>query len=173
MLVMTVLTILTAIAVPQVTTGLDRSRAIAAARYLAHQCALARFQAVGRSRNVALRFQPREDDYDVQLFVDGNRNGVLARDIAKGIDIPLERAERIGQKFPGVRIGTLPGTADGDAVKIGRTELLSFTPLGTATAGSVYVLGRDDTQLVVRVLGATARTRVQRWLPAQQIWVSP
>lgn len=173
MFVMALLGILSAIALPHVTAGLDRSRVYAAARYVAHQCALARFEAVGRSRTVAIRVQPRQDDYEMQMFVDGNRNGVRSRDIAAGVDSPLTIPVRIGHLFPGVRFAALPGVIGGDPVRLSGTELLSFTPVGTATAGSLYVLGRDDTQMVVRVLGATARTRVLRWVPAEKRWVTP
>ena len=47
----------------------------------------------------------------------------------------------------------------------------SFTPLGTATSGSIYVRGRDGAQFVIRALGATGRTRVQRYAPRTRAWV--
>jgi hypothetical protein len=40
---------------------------------------------------------------------------------------------------------------------------VSFTPDGTASSGTVYVRGRGGAQYAVRVLGATARTRVLRY----------
>jgi hypothetical protein len=53
----------------------------------------------------------------------------------------------------------------------GGAENSDFTPRGTSTSGSVYVLGPDGTQWVVRVLGVTARARVLRRDRATGAWV--
>jgi hypothetical protein len=149
-------------AVPNVLSDLDRARTFAAARYLAHQCGVARILAIVRSAAVALRFDERDGEIRMQMFVDGNGNGVRTREIEAGIDVALDVAATLGARFPAVRIGIAPELGiGGDPVRIGNGSLLSFTPLGTATAGSIFVVGKDGTQLVVRVLGPTARTRVQ------------
>lgn len=171
---MVVVTIISATAIPQILVGLDRSRAIAAARYLAQQCGMARFQAVGQGRYVALRFTQAGNDYVAQMFVDGNRSGVRAVDIAAGIDAPLRAGVSLSADFSGARIAIDPALGLGvDPIRLGGTTLLSFSPAGTATAGSVYVLGRDGTQLVVRVLGATGRTRVLRYQRTTNAWMQP
>lgn len=107
----------------------------------------------------------------ITVFQDGNRNGVRARDIDLQIDRPIEPSVSLPELFPGVDIGLAPGLP-GEAVQLGGTSLLSFTPRGTATSGSVYVRGRDGTQWVVRVLGVTARARVLRFVPATGEWVN-
>jgi hypothetical protein len=162
--------IVAATAVAQVTKGIDGARARAAARYLAQQCALARVKAVVGTRAVAIRFTPRGDDYEMQMFVDGNRNGVLTTDIARGVDAKAGEPARLGNEFPGVRIGILPDLG-GAPVRLSGSTLLSFSPMGTATSGSIFVLGRDRAQFAVRVLGATARTRLQRYIPERDEWV--
>jgi len=174
MFVMAVVTIVSATAIPQILVGLDRSRAIAAARYLAQQCGIARFQAAGQGRYVALQFAQAGNDYVAQMFVDGNRNGVRAVDIAAGIDVPLRPAVSLSTDFSGTRIALDPALGLGvNPIRLGGTTLLSFSPAGTATAGTVYVLGRDGTQLAVRVLGATGRTRVLRYHRATNAWEQP
>ena len=170
MAVVWIVAVLCVMAVPQVLVGLDRSRAVAAARYLTQQCGAARFQAINRSANVALRFQQDEGEYTIQMFVDRNRNGVRTADIDARIDLPLAQPESLGTHFPGVRIALAGG--DGDAVKLGSSSLLSFSPLGTATSGSIFVLGKDGTQFAIRVLGATARTRLERYDAGRKKWVS-
>ncbi len=162
--------VLATVAVAQITKGIDGARARAAARFLAHQCALARVRAVVGLRSVALRFTPHGDDYDIEMFVDGNGNGVRSADIALGIDTRTGGAVRITDQFPGVRLGTIPGL-DGGPVRLGGTMLLSFSPVGTSTSGSIFIVGRDRAQFRVRVLGATARTRLQRYLPERDEWV--
>jgi type II secretory pathway pseudopilin PulG len=174
MLVMVIVTIVSATAIPQLLAGLDRSRAVAAARYLAQQCGIARFQAVGQGRYVALQFTQSGNDYVAQMFADGNRNGVRAVDIAAGVDVPLLAAVSLSTDFSGPRIALDPALGLGvNPIRLGGTTLLSFSPAGTATAGSVYVLGRDGTQLVVRVLGVTGRTRVLRYQRATNAWEQP
>lgn len=171
---MVIVTIVSATAIPQLLVGLDRSRAIAAARHLAQQCGIARFHAVGQGRYVAVRFTQAGDDYVAQLFVDGNRNGVRAADIALGIDTPLRAGIRLSADFSGTRIALDPSLGLGvDPIRLSGSTLLSFSPAGTATGGSVYVLGRDGTQLVVRVLGVTGRTRVLRYQRATNAWEQP
>ena len=82
--------VLAGMAVPQVLSGLDRSRARAAARYLAARMALGRSQAVARSSTVALRFSGETATVSFATYVDGNHNGVRSNDIESGIDTPLE-----------------------------------------------------------------------------------
>ena len=172
--VMAITGILAAASVPRLTRGLDRARALGAARYLAHQCGFARFHAVGKGRNVALQFTDLDGDFASQLFADGNRNGVRSVDIAAAVDTALTSRETLSANFPGVRIALDPALGLGsDPVRLGGSTLLSFSPAGTATAGTVYVLGRDGTQLAVRVLGVTGRTRVLRYEPSSGTWEQP
>lgn len=158
------------IAAPQFLVTLDRQRSWAAARYLAARMAMARSYAVTRSAHVALRFIGEGSDVTFQMFFDDNHNGVRTVDIASKVDRAIGAPSRLSELFPGVVIGIL-GDVGTDAVRIGPTNLMSFTPLGTATPGTIYVRGRDGLQLAVRVTGATGRTRVLRYVPRTQRWV--
>jgi hypothetical protein len=165
------LCVLCAIAIPHTLTTIERSRGFAAARYLAGRMALARAQAVSRSRTIALRFVEGSQGISISVIEDGNRNGVRARDIDLHIDRLVDEAIILADLFPGVEIGLTPDAPVTDPVQLGGSTFLSFTPRGTATSGSIYVRGRDGTQWAVRVLGATARTRVLRFVPATGEWV--
>ena len=166
--VMAVTVILAGMAVPQTMASVDRSRAWAATRYLASRMALARMQAVGRSATVGLRFADAEG-FGFDTFVDGNRNGVRTREIASGVDRPLDPLTRLSDLFPGVVIG-LSEDDEGDPVRTGSSSLMSFTPVGTATSGTIYIRGRDGSRFAVRVLGATGRTRVLRYVARTHDW---
>jgi hypothetical protein len=171
MFALSILVIGAAIAVPQMLSCVARIRAVTAARYLAQQCGVARFRAVGRGSTVALRFTRQDEDYDAQAFADGNSNGVRTADINAGIDRPVSAPERLSVLFPGVRIAIDPTLGLGDdPIRLSGTDLLSFTPLGTATAGTIYVLGADGMQLAVRVLGVTGRARVLRYQRSTATW---
>jgi Tfp pilus assembly protein FimT len=151
---MTLFVVIAGMAVPPVLAGLERSRTHAAGRYLASRMALARAQAVARSASVALRFV--DEDRAFGVFVDGNRNGVRSRDIETGVDAAVDPPVRMSALFPGVEI-TVAG--------VGASGILSFTPAGTATPGTVSLRGRDGSQVAVRVAGATGRTRVLHYNP--------
>jgi hypothetical protein len=132
--------------------------------------AAARAQAVMRSAHVALRFKEEPGGITFRVFVDGNRNGVRTADIALGADKGLEPEVRIGDLFPGAAIA-VAGDAGADPVRLGGSNLLSFTPVGTSTSGSVFVRGRDGSQFAIRVLGATGRARVQRFVAQSRSWI--
>jgi type II secretion system GspH-like protein len=164
--------IIAGISLPNMLSTIDRSRGAGAARYLASRMALARTRAVGRSTMIALHFEEGPRGTAFSVVEDGNGDGVRTRDIDQGIDRVIEPPVLLSDLFPGASIGLAPGTPATDAVALGGTTILSFSPSGTATSGSVYVVGRDRTQWVVRVLGVTARARVLRYERATGGWVS-
>ena len=161
---------LSAAAVPQSLAAVDRIRTVSAARQLASRMAMARTQAVMRSSHVALRFEETASGIAFRTYIDGNGNGIRAADIAANVDRPLDAPMLLSDQFPGVAIA-VSGAAGSDPVRLGSTNILSFTPLGTSTAGSIYVRGRDQSQYVVRILGTTGRTRIQRFVEHLGTWV--
>ena len=162
---------LAGIALAQALAGVDHARGHAAARYLAARLGLARSQAVARGAAVGLRFDQAPEGFTFSVFQDGNGNGIRTADIDAGIDVPIEPVTSLFERFPGVDIGLTPNSPGTDPVQLGRTNLLTFTPMGTATAGSIYIRDREGTQWAVRVLGATGRTRVLRYDPRTRGWL--
>jgi hypothetical protein len=160
-----------AVAVPQTLVGLERSRAKAAARYLASRMALARVQAVAQSRSIGLRFQPHAGGFTVALVADGNGNGLRTREIESGTDLLVEPPVLLGDLYPGVAIVLPPGATDDDPLQLGTSGLLSFSPSGTSSSASVYLRGRDRSQFSVRILGVTGRVRVLRYDEARREWM--
>jgi len=134
--------------------------------------ALARANAVRRSAVIALRFEPTGRGVGFSVVLDGNGNGVRTVDIQASIDRVIDGPILISDLFPGVAIGLVPQAPAPEAVQLGGTSILSFTPSGTATSGSIYLRGKDGTQWAVRVLGVTARTRVLRFQAATRQWVN-
>jgi prepilin-type N-terminal cleavage/methylation domain-containing protein len=164
--------ILAALSVPNVLAAVERSRGAAAARYLSTRIAWARARAVGRSTTVALHFEAGAHGTTFSLVEDGNGDGVRTTDIALQVDRVIEAPASLSDLFPGVSIGIAPGIPVTDAVALSGTSILSLSPTGTATSGTVYIVGRDRTQWAVRVLGVTARARVLRFDRATNVWVS-
>ena len=123
-----------------------------------------------RSSYVALRFEETASGIAFRMYLDGNGNGIRAADIAANVDPPLDSPMLLSDQFPGVAIA-VSGSAGSDPVRLGSTNILSFTPLGTSTTGSIYVRGREQSQYVVRILGTTGRTRIQRFVEQLGAWV--
>ncbi len=167
MFVLAVMAILAGMAIPQTTATIERSRTLSAARYLATRLALARTQAVAQSANVALVFVADGDTYTVAAYRDGNRNGVRTREIATGLDPVVEEPVRFSDLFPRVSLFL----SDPAAQAQDASALMSFSPIGTASSRTLYVRGRDHSQYAVRVLGATGRTRLLRYVDATRKWV--
>ena len=170
---------LTALAVPLATSALDEIRTAAAARYVSGRIMAIRMEALRRSSNVALRFEAGGDDYVFAPFADGNGNGVRAADIRAGVDPQLGPAERLADKFPGVRFVLGDGIRDidgasssgTDGLRIGAARILTMSPDGTATSGTIYLRGARG-QFAVRVLGITGRTRVLQYRVGDRSWTS-
>jgi hypothetical protein len=172
---------LCALSLPRVADGLDHWRARGAASYLASRVALTRMQAVRRRTNVAMRFEPDGGRMRMQVYADGNGDGVRSADIAIGVDAPLAPGERLEDLFPGVTLGFISGATlvDGspappgtDPVRFGSGRMVSCTPDGTATPGTIYLRGQGPWQYAVVVLGATGRTRLLQFETAGARWVT-
>jgi type II secretory pathway pseudopilin PulG len=133
--------------------------------------------AVRRGVATAIRFEEKADGAYYSLYVDGNHNGVLKTDIARGVDRRIAGPVRLDSGAYGVRVGinakvpAIPpdsGTLDPrDPIRFGASNMLSFSPLGTATPGTFYLAG-EHAQAAVRVTPGTARVRImfcrgRRW----------
>ena len=177
--VISLIAVLLGIAVPISGDVLDELHTAAAARYLAGRITNGRLDAINRSRAVGLQFVASTPDYQFAPYVDGNGNGVRTADIRAGLDPLVATPRQIGDDFRGVRFGLIAGapdvdglrTATTDGVRIGTARILTMSPDGTATSGTLYVQGRHA-QYAVRVLGATGRTRVLKYEAGGRTWSS-
>jgi prepilin-type N-terminal cleavage/methylation domain-containing protein len=182
MFVVSLILVISAVSVPPVLAEVDAARASGAVRYLATMMQQARMEAIARATDVGWQFVADGDRFTYAAYLDGNGNGIRTRDIAAGADLPLGAIERLADRFPGVEFGVAPdlppidagGTSPGsDPIRLGASNILTFTALGTSTSGTVYVRGRRGAQYAIRVFGETGRVRVlkfdarlQRWRPA-------
>ena len=159
-----------AVAMPVIGGTLDRERTIIGAQVLAGELQRARLESLKRARSTALRLEVIGDRTTMQLFVDGDGDGVRQSDVDAGIDPPLSPLEHLDQHSRGMslRINQAITDAGGngellpgdDPLRIGNTALLAFSPYGSATSGTLYVAGQRGPQLAIRVFGATGRVRL-------------
>lgn len=172
MLALALSTTLSAAAVPQYLATVDDVRANGAARYVSGRLQRARMDAVRRSASVGVQFTQIAGGYSYAVYADGNGNGILTRDIQRGIDRLIAAVERLPEQFPGVEFGAIPGlppvdpggTAPGtDPIRLGSGNIASFSAQGTSTSGTVYIRSRRDAQYAVRIFGETGKTRMLKF----------
>lgn len=162
--------IVTAIAVPVVGGAMERERTTVGTQFLAGQLQRARLAALRRAVSVAVRIEIVDDRTSLRLFMDGNGNGVLQKDIDKGLDPPLSPLHWVDEQARDVSLRINQGILDAggsgtleagdDPLRIGSSALLTFSPLGSATSGTLYVAAQRGPQMAIRVFGATGRVRV-------------
>lgn len=174
-----VASVLSAAAAPQLLAGLDEWRTRGAVRYLSSRLYRARMESAIRNVDTAVRFAVAGSTIEYFTVVDGNRNGVRAADLQSGVDRIIDHRERLADRFAGVDFGTLPGlppvdpsgAAPGtDPIRLGSGDMVTFTPLGSSSPGSLYVRGRGHVQYVLRMFAETGRIRILRYYPGTREW---
>jgi hypothetical protein len=161
-------TLVVAAGAPAVLASREAVLADGAADSVAGELHNARMEALKRRANVAIRFEADGGDIFMASYVDGNGNGVRASDISSGEDRRIRPRWLLRDQFVGVGFGFEAGVPDVDGgdtssnpdpIRVGQSRMLSFSPTGTSSSGTVYVRGRGAHQLAVRVLGGTGRIR--------------
>ena len=170
---------LSAITTPPLLTNLDDFRTAGAVRHMTARLQAARMEAILRSADVALRFSATPGGYTYAVFQDGNGNGVRTRDIQRGTDRQIQAPERLPDQFTGVDFGTLPGLPPidpggsppgDDPIRLGPSDTLTFSALGTSSSGSLYIRGQRTAQYAIRVLGESGKTRLLKFDSRAQQW---
>lgn len=178
LVVVGILLLLATLLGPNLKAYAAETRLLGAGRVFKSHFILARSVATRLNVQTAMKLEERENGVYYTVFADGNHNGVLSRDIARGVDWKVRGPIRLDAGVSGVRVGILPGTPAPppdsgpldaqDPVRFGRSNMVSFSPLGTATPGTFYLAGQY-TQAAVRVTGGSARVRLMiyrggRWI---------
>jgi type II secretory pathway pseudopilin PulG len=172
-----IVSVLVTLSVPAMAYSIDSTRARDAAGFLAARLRLARQHAAFRTASAGLVFDVVDGRWQIRACQDGNGNGLRRVEMAAGVDLCPDGPFDLGRMFPGTAIAVdanLPGP-DGepgstDPVRFGTSDIASFSPEGSATAGSVYVRSARGLQYAVRVGNVTGRTRVLRYDTGSKIW---
>lgn len=171
------------LAVPPVTSWARRQRLEGAVRLLAMELAASRWSALATGRSTGLAFRPGDGgEISWRAYRDGDGDGLRSRDLEDGVDTPQGPARKLSWSAPGVRFGVLDGVAVprlppqtgalsrlDDPVKFGAADMAVFSPLGSATAGSLYLTNGSEMAALV-INGVTGRLRLFRFDPVQQAW---
>jgi hypothetical protein len=166
---------MTAVALPALAGALSRARVAAAGLDLAGELSRARSEAIASGVSVALRLTWSGGGYSFASYADGDGDGVRADDIAAGRDTLLRGPRDVKSRYEGIDFGLLdvaipevpPGSGalppHADPVRFGRSDIVTFTPMGTSSSGTLYVSDGHDAVVAVVVYGATGRIRTWRF----------
>ena len=164
-------------AAPGAAAAIDARRVRQAAGLVAGRLRAAKQLAVFQGRSVGLVFDQVADRWAFRICSDGTGNGLRRADIDAGTDPCAEGPFDLERMFPGVRIlsdasirGPDGEAGSTDAVRFGRSDLVSFSPDGGCTPGSLFLRSASGAQWIVRIAGVTGRTRVLRYDAPARAW---
>jgi prepilin-type N-terminal cleavage/methylation domain-containing protein len=181
--VLAIVAMAVAVALPAAAMLRDSGRAAAGARTMATLLSAQRWKSVSAHRVRGLQFRKTGGRWSWREVGDGNGNGLRSAEITRGVDPVLSADETLEAKVADVTLGIPAGgvypeappgtdtvTAGDDPVRFGRSDLVSFSPVGSASSGTIYVTdGRRGLYAVV-LFGPTARLRVWRYIPEERRW---
>lgn len=162
--------------------NIGRKRALrAATAELRSSFSQTRARAIARGHHCGLKFAKLAGTWHVAVYEDGDGDGIRNDDITRRVDRMIERPRSVFRESSLVSIGLLPyGIKDPDGdplpatkspVAFNRSTICSFSPIGEATPGTIYIT--DGRELwCVRVYGATAKLRALRYDAGRRRWVS-
>jgi hypothetical protein len=171
-----ILAALIAAVVPLVATTVSRERVHAASLETALLFRGLRQRAVSEGRAYGVRFVATPAGWTCELARDGNANGLRTSEILSGRDPRVEGLCDPALRHEGIRIGlpaaaipqVPPGSgtipAPQDPVKFGSADLVSFSPSGSVSGGTLYLTDGQRVAAVV-VYGPTGRIHLFRYDP--------
>ena len=134
------------------------------------------------ARSTGVVFERREDgEWRCFIAADGDGDGILHRDIERGVDPVVGEVLVFEAGGAGLGIlknefvpdpsgsGRLRGNLN-DPVRAGRGDIITFTPRGTATPSSLYLTDNRARMRVLRIYGGTGRVRSWVWRSGWLKW---
>lgn len=142
----------------------------------------ARMRALFTRSNVGVRWSTQDGSFAFRVYQDGNDNGVLTADIASGADRLIRGPVSLGDRFGKITFSFLPGFAAldpagqpignlNDPFRFGASDIVSFSPDGSCTPGSVYLSDRRGRQHCVRLHPIMSRVQILEYRPGTKSWV--
>jgi len=181
--VLAIVAIAVAVTLPAAASLRDGGRAAAGARTIATLLSSQRWKSVATHRVRGLQFRRLGGRWSWREVADGNGNGLRTAEITRGVDPVLSGDDALEHSVQDVSLGLPPGgtfpeappgtgtlTAADDPVRFGRSDLVSFSPVGSASSGTIYVTDGHRGLYAVVLFGPTVRLRVWRYIPGERRW---
>jgi hypothetical protein len=153
-----------------------------AAREVSAIFTAARGRAIFQSVDVGVKWTNSGGDLVLSVYQDGNGDGVTTSDIKKGIDRLVAGPYWMHGKYPGITFSFVPGFNGldpggapigdlTDPLRFGKSDICTFSPVGHASPGSVYLSNRKHRQAAVRVTPANAKIQIFTWHGKSLKWI--
>ncbi len=179
LIVVAIIGLVLGFAVPNFQKMQGRIALRAAAGELRSAFHLARMRAISRGVNTGLKFLMLDGVWHFATYEDGDGDGIRNDDIKKGIDklvasprIVLSQSHVVTIGLPDYPFKNPDGASVKSPVAFNQSAICSFSPLGEATPGTIYITDKDGELWCVRVYGATAKIRSLRYDRAKKRWQS-
>jgi prepilin-type N-terminal cleavage/methylation domain-containing protein len=138
-----------------------------------------RARAIASGRNAGVKFISGTE-WTYAIYEDGDGDGVRNDDITRGTDRRTFGPAIVMPSFHIATIGLLKTTVkdpDGDPLKpdaspvqFGRSTICSFSPIGSGTPGTLYLIDGGGQLWAARVHGSGGRVRVLRYNDGLKKW---
>ncbi len=150
------------------------------AREIAATLETCRWKALNERCYTGVVAQQQEGIYTLSYFKDGNKNGILKQDIRQGIDVSFHRATSIYRASGDMQAAILDqGVPEippkkgilipGDPVRFGKSDIISFSPDGDSSSGTLYLACQSQSRMYAVVLYGPA-ARITLWKYSNQQW---
>ncbi len=165
LMMMALLGIIAGIGIPRCWESVQEYRLRGASLYMRGLLRQVRAQAAAKNSYMGIVFDEEEGQPELSIHIDGNHNGIRRSEILSGVDKRIRGPWRLSEVFPGVRYGSPPLGANPPfpELRIGRSKIVSFSPIGTSTSGTLFLSNGHGSVHAVIVLGATGRVRLARF----------
>lgn len=164
MFVLSIVAILLGVSIPRTAAILNDASIRGAAYYYRGLIRQVRRRAITERRYIGIVFSEEGGDVSFRLFADGNRNGIRTQEMRRGIDPPYQARWHYRSRFTGVQYGGAgPLAGEFPPLRFGRGSILSFSPTGTATSGTLFLGNEHGSLYAAVVAGVTGRVRLVRY----------
>jgi type II secretory pathway pseudopilin PulG len=178
LVVLVVVAVLAGMTAPASATAIDSGRARHAAGFIHSRFRLAKIEAVNAGAHVGVVFDHVNGGWSFRVCRDATRNGLRRAEITSGADPCFDGPYDFRSMFPGVEMAVDPllvgpGGEPGnpDPVRFGTADLISFSPAGSCTAGSIFLRSARGQQYAIRVSGINGRSRLFRFEVGARTWL--
>lgn len=140
------------------------------ARELVDLLETCRWRAISEGTYAGAVITRADAGYSAILYLDGNGNGIRIQDISNGVDLQFRGPVILRRAMGDVEAGYLsvpvpqipPRTGFitdlSDPIRFGRSDIISFSPQGDSSSGTIYLACHSQSEMYALVLyGATAR----------------
>ncbi|HEV7242130.1 MAG TPA: hypothetical protein VGQ36_23065 [Thermoanaerobaculia bacterium] len=140
---------------------------------------IARIRAISGGKGAGLKFEEIRGGWHYAMYSDGDRDGIQNDDIKTGIDTLIVPPRAVFSQSRNVTIGLIDGPVrgpDGDLVRepvmFNQSAICSFSSVGEATPGTIYVRDKHGDLWCLRVSGLTSKVQTLRYDRETKRWES-